>query len=597
MNRFVLYCILINLLAGHSFLAQNSGLLKNEKITTYWNVEKNQVRSEGVYQTNGYSKIGAKAGQWKHYYKNGNIQELRNYYKGELNGEFRSYYLNGNLNIKAFYTVGKLDSIFEAYYVNGNLAEKGSYDIYPSISYKDTLILDYWIDKNEKIISRKIGDWKYFYEDYKMMEKTHFIVGDSTEYIDEFYDINGDTLISDGKGLRRDFYPSKKIKSTIEYKNGIENGTYKFFKPNGEIRKSGIYINGKKSGKWEELFITTDSIYQIVEYKDGKKTGGFKEYYQNGKISMNGHYKDDLKNGLWTYNFRNGSLDMEGQFKDDQQDGFWTFYYPKGIEYYKGYFVNGQKDGNWEFFYNNSTLWKKGEYKFDLKNGYWITKFENGDTAMAGEYKMDKENGLWKSWYENGQLKDIGFFNAGKMDQKWEGYYKNGQLKYSGEYNNDYKVNSWIYWSEKGKIIERRSYKVIVNKSKLVPNENRLVKKSVADGKWIKYSEYDESLKSEENYVDGKLNGTSIYYYPGGVISNREVNYKNGLLDGSYKNFSRKGKIISETNYKNNKKDGDVKLYSKRGKLISHLIYKNGLKIKDVLKKISYDYNSPNRQK
>ena len=47
----------------------------------------------------------------------------------------------------------------------------------------------------------------------------------------------------------------------------------------------------EKSGKWEELFITTDSIYQIVEYKDGKKTGGFKEYYQNGKISMNGHSK------------------------------------------------------------------------------------------------------------------------------------------------------------------------------------------------------------------------------------------------------------------------------------------------------------------
>ena len=97
--------------------------------------------------------------------------------------------------------------------------------------------------------------------------------------------------------------------------------------------------------------------------------------------------------------------------------------------------------------------------------------------------------------------------------------------------------------------------------------------------------------------MDGKLNGTSIYYYPGGIITNREVNYKNGLLDGSYKNFSRKGNIISETNYKNNKKDGEVKLFSKRGKLISHLIYKNGLKVKDVLKKISYDYGAPNRQK
>ena len=27
----------------------------------------------------------------------------------------------------------------------------------------------------------------------------------------------------------------------------------------------------RNQGKWRELFITTDSIYQIVEYKNGKK--------------------------------------------------------------------------------------------------------------------------------------------------------------------------------------------------------------------------------------------------------------------------------------------------------------------------------------
>ena len=29
----------------------------------------------------------------------------------------------------------------------------------------------------------------------------------------------------------------------------------------------------------------------------------------------------------------------------------------------------------------------------------------------------------------------------------------------------------------------------------LIPDENRMVKKSVADGKWIKYNEYDQSIK------------------------------------------------------------------------------------------------------
>ena len=160
--------------------------------------------------------------------------------------------------------------------------------------------------------------------------------------------------------------------------------------------------------------------------------------------------------------------------------------------------------------------------------------------------------------------------------------------KYSGEYEDDYKINSWIYYSEKGKILETRNYKILDVSSMVIPSEDRIVKKSVADGKWIKYSEYDQSIKSEENYCDGKLNGECSYYFPGGIIPNRIINYKNGLLDGKYQNFSRKGTIISESNYKNNQKHGDVKVYSKSGKLISHMVYKDGIKVKDVINKIIF---------
>ena len=104
----------------------------------------------------------------------------------------------------------------------------------------------------------------------------------------------------------------------------------------------------------------------------------------------------------------------------------------------------------------------------------------------------------------------------------------------------NYKINSWIYYSEKGELVEKRNYKVLNVRSMVIPGDDRMVKKSVADGKWIKYSEYDQSIKSEENYYDGKLNGECSYYFPGGIIPNRIINYKNGLLDGKYQNFSRK---------------------------------------------------------
>ena len=55
------------------------------------------------------------------------------------------------------------------------------------------------------------------------------------------------------------------------------------------------------------------------------------------------------------------------------------------------------------------------------------------------------------------------------MNTNWKGYYKSGQLKYSGEYDNDYKVNTWTYWSDKGKIIETKNYKVVTIKAFLFP--------------------------------------------------------------------------------------------------------------------------------
>ena len=106
---------------------------------------------------------------------------------------------------------------------------------------------------------------------------------------------NGDTLITDGKGYRKTYYSSSKLKTVVKYNNGLKNGVFELYKPNGLIRKTGTYLNGEMSGLWRELYLTTDTVYQELEYKNGLKNGLFKEYYVNGKISMEGNYIKDLK--------------------------------------------------------------------------------------------------------------------------------------------------------------------------------------------------------------------------------------------------------------------------------------------------------------
>ena len=121
MKKSLLYLfILTNIIFEYNFIytQENNGLLKKEEIITYWNKEKKQIRSIGKYKTFGAARIGSKIGTWKHYYPNGNVQEIGEYYDGQLNGEFISYYANGKTKIKGNFTLGAADSTFEAYYYN-----------------------------------------------------------------------------------------------------------------------------------------------------------------------------------------------------------------------------------------------------------------------------------------------------------------------------------------------------------------------------------------------------------------------------------------------------------------------------------------------
>ena len=84
----LLTCIALNI---HGQLKEK-GLIKKEKIITYWNQDKNIIRSMGQYHTDGFADIGEKIGKWTFYYPNGKIREISHYFLGKLHGPFKAYY-------------------------------------------------------------------------------------------------------------------------------------------------------------------------------------------------------------------------------------------------------------------------------------------------------------------------------------------------------------------------------------------------------------------------------------------------------------------------------------------------------------------------
>jgi len=143
------------------------------------------------------------------------------------------------------------------------------------------------------------------------------------------------------------------------------------------------------------------------------------------------------------------------------------------------------------------------------------------------------------------------------------------------------KVGEWQDFFDNGKPKDVTSYKLFKKKSKMDYSfmKDRVVLESIQHGPSISYSAKDFKKTEEGNYKDGVKDGEWIAYYPGGRIPAVVSHYKNGKLHGSMKQYSRRGKLLSEIDYKNGLKHGSFKIYDKRGKVLSEKKFEHGMQI------------------
>lgn len=160
----------------------------------------------------------------------------------------------------------------------------------------------------------------------------------------------------------------------------------------------------------------------------------------------------------------------------------------------------------------------------------------------------------------------------GEREGVWEKYYDNNRLRYRGTFKSGKEVGTFKYYSAASsdhpviiKEFDANSDLADVKfytEAGVLESEGQMKGKDRV-GKWIFYHTDGKSVMSEENYVNGKLDGTYKTYFQDG--SPTEIaNYKNGLLDGNYKKYAIKGHLIYDFNYKNGKLNGLATYYSRR---------------------------------
>lgn len=186
---------------------------------------------------------------------------------------------------------------------------------------------------------------------------------------------------------------------------------------------------------------------------------------------------------------------------------------------------------------------------------------QNGINQVDSE---GKRHGVWKKYYNNDRVRYVGRFEHGKEVGIFKFYSASNSDNpvIVKEFNDSNDMALVSFYTPSG---------ALESKGKMRGKER--------EGKWLFYHPDGKSVMSEENYVNGKLEGVYKTFYPSGEPT--EITYyKNGMLDGNYKKYSIKGFLFQDFNYSKGKLNGMATYYSRKtGDLIKKGPFKDDLRV------------------
>ena len=294
----------------------------------------NQGRLEGEYLSlnnqfdtvaYGNFKYGYNIGKWL-YFKSKSLFEVSDFnlsdscFQKHPTGDglnYRSYrvsknstyfYPNGEKSMEGRQEKGKRVDVWKFYDEAGNLIKE--------INYKDTTIKVGW--RTDSIESK--GTYKEWYFNGQLKAEG-YVINESSKFdcnqrlnlklqdvvYKEFYDYNGNHLIKNGVGRMENIHSNFKISEIGSVKEGVQDGKWEYFTPDGNLTEIGVYKMGKKDGKWfsgdlkgisfvEDACFNYENKDQVEAYKkeQEKRLNITELYYKNGELIKSINYFQDL---------------------------------------------------------------------------------------------------------------------------------------------------------------------------------------------------------------------------------------------------------------------------------------------------------------
>ncbi|MBL7953481.1 MAG: hypothetical protein JNJ91_00480 [Flavobacteriales bacterium] len=386
----------------------------------------------------GTEPIAVKDGLWEEFYENGQKQKEERFQMGVLVGVVRTWYPNGQLDEMKTMADKFENGPYEKYYEDGTLQVKGSY-----------------------VNGEKQGEWVWHYPNGQLAYREVF---EGDKHIDGpwrgFHANGADSLSGSYANSRREgiwiaLHPNGKMKSKTLYRDGMPSGEFVEFYANGNKSMEGAFgtttadiRRGREEGLWKEWW-ENGQLKRTVAYDNGQMTGPCSEWYANGQKRFETNYvlasgRDEMMDGMTREWHENGQLMTEGVYVKGMRDGLWKEYYGSGTLRSEIIFDKTKPSGAVIEYFETGQVLSNGFYEVKgrhlKRTGHWTHFYESGQKQSDGEYVSNEKMGRWQEWYANGQKKEDAFFDKGAYDGRFQDFHENGQLRSEGGFRSKEKL-------------------------------------------------------------------------------------------------------------------------------------------------------------
>lgn len=126
------------------------------------------------------------------------------------------------------------------------------------------------------------------------------------------------------------YFDNGQLNRKAKYNNGKPDGPREIFRADGTLMAKRNFADGVRDGEWITYDATGKKPLAEEHYKNGKEDGVWKFWHPNGQLKQQIHLREGVRHGLATEWDENGEKRFEATFADGKLHGTATRWFPDG---------------------------------------------------------------------------------------------------------------------------------------------------------------------------------------------------------------------------------------------------------------------------